>query len=185
MGGIQHLVDLLDHKLTEVQKSSCGALRNLVYGKATDDNKNLVLLPPAGVLWNLSSCDAVKMTIVRDALSTLANTVVIPHSGWSSLAPRDEHKVKFQSSMLLRNTTGCLRRRDADRHEASQRRCESFTRSAPVSADSNDTHSASVICSLGISKIEESGIRMCRRSEGREDLLADTPVTTPRGRDFR
>jgi hypothetical protein len=32
-------VDLLDHKAVEVQKSSCGALRNLVYGKATDDNK--------------------------------------------------------------------------------------------------------------------------------------------------
>lgn len=63
----------------------------------------------AGVLWNLSSCDAVKMTIIRDALTTLTNTVVIPHSGWSSVSHRDEHKVKFQSSMLLRNTTGCLR----------------------------------------------------------------------------
>lgn len=64
---------------------------------------------PTGVLWNLSSCDAVKMTIIRDALTTLTNTVVIPHSGWSSVSHRDEHKVKFQSSLLLRNTTGCLR----------------------------------------------------------------------------
>lgn len=64
---------------------------------------------PTGVLWNLSSCDAVKMTIIRDALSTLTNTVVIPHSGWSSVSHRDDHKVKFQSSLLLRNTTGCLR----------------------------------------------------------------------------
>lgn len=39
LGGIQHLVDLLDHKVCEVQKSACGALRNLVYGKATDSNK--------------------------------------------------------------------------------------------------------------------------------------------------
>lgn len=39
LGGIQHLVDLLDHKVGEVQKSACGALRNLVYGKATDNNK--------------------------------------------------------------------------------------------------------------------------------------------------
>lgn len=62
-----------------------------------------------GVLWNLSSCDAVKMTIIRDALTTLTNTVVIPHSSWSSVSHRDEHKVKFQSSLLLRNTTGCLR----------------------------------------------------------------------------
>lgn len=62
-----------------------------------------------GVLWNLSSCDAVKMTIIRDALTTLTNTVVIPHSGWSSVSQRDDHRVRFQASMLLRNTTGCLR----------------------------------------------------------------------------
>ena len=39
LGGIQHLVDLLDNKAAEVQKSACGALRNLVYSKATDNNK--------------------------------------------------------------------------------------------------------------------------------------------------
>lgn len=39
LGGIQHLVDQLDHKVPEVQKSACGALRNLVYGKASDNNK--------------------------------------------------------------------------------------------------------------------------------------------------
>ena len=32
-------MDLLDHKAGEVQRSACGALRNLVYGKATDHNK--------------------------------------------------------------------------------------------------------------------------------------------------
>uniref|UniRef100_A0A668TS78 Plakophilin 4 n=1 Tax=Oreochromis aureus TaxID=47969 RepID=A0A668TS78_OREAU len=145
LGGIQHLVDLLDHKVAEVQKSACGALRNLVYGKATDDNKvtlrncggvpallrlfrkttdNEVRELVTGVLWNLSSCDAVKMTIIRDALTTLTNTVIIPHSGWSSVSHRDEHKVKFQSSMLLRNTTGCLRNLSSAGEEArSQLRC--------------------------------------------------------------
>uniref|UniRef100_A0A3Q3LC50 Plakophilin 4 n=1 Tax=Labrus bergylta TaxID=56723 RepID=A0A3Q3LC50_9LABR len=145
LGGIQHLVDQLDHKMAEVQKSSCGALRNLVYGKATDNNKvalrncggvpallrllrkttdNEVRELVTGVLWNLSSCDAVKMTIIRDALSTLTNTVVIPHSGWSSVSHRDEHKVKFQSSLLLRNTTGCLRNLSSAGEEArSQLRC--------------------------------------------------------------
>lgn len=39
MGGIKHLVDLLDHRVLEVQKNACGALRNLVYGKSTDENK--------------------------------------------------------------------------------------------------------------------------------------------------
>ncbi|XP_041835009.1 plakophilin-4-like isoform X3 [Melanotaenia boesemani] len=145
LGGIQHLVDLLDHKVAEVQKSACGALRNLVYGKATDNNKvalrncggvpallrllrkttdNEVRELVTGVLWNLSSCDAVKMTIIRDALTTLTNTVVIPHSGWSSVSHRDEHKVKFQSSLLLRNTTGCLRNLSSAGEEArSQLRC--------------------------------------------------------------
>ncbi len=63
----------------------------------------------AGVLWNLSSCDAVKMTIIRDALTTLTNTVIIPHSGWSSSTFDDDHKLKFHSSLVLRNSTGCLR----------------------------------------------------------------------------
>ncbi|XP_062237037.1 plakophilin-4-like isoform X1 [Platichthys flesus] len=145
LGGIQHLVDLLDNKAAEVQKSACGALRNLVYSKATDNNKvalrncggvpallrllrkttdNEVRELVTGVLWNLSSCDAVKMTIIRDALSTLTNTVVIPHSGWSSVSHRDDHKVKFQSSLLLRNTTGCLRNLSSAGEEArSQLRC--------------------------------------------------------------
>ncbi|KAM7375465.1 hypothetical protein PAMA_014533 [Pampus argenteus] len=145
LGGIQHLVDLLDNKVAEVQKSACGALRNLVYSKATDNNKvalrncggvpallrllrkttdNEVRELVTGVLWNLSSCDAVKMTIIRDALSTLTNTVVIPHSGWSSVSHRDDHKVKFQSSLLLRNTTGCLRNLSSAGEEArSQLRC--------------------------------------------------------------
>ncbi|KAK6485129.1 plakophilin-4-like isoform X1 [Huso huso] len=129
-GGIKHLVDLLDHKVLEVQKNACGALRNLVYGKAMDENKIAVRNAggvPAllrvlrktvdaevrelvtGVLWNLSSCDAVKMTIVRDALSTLTNTVIIPHSGWSSSSFDDDHKLKLHTSLVLRNTTGCLR----------------------------------------------------------------------------
>lgn len=32
-------MDLLDHKVLEVQRNSCGALRNLVYGKSMDENK--------------------------------------------------------------------------------------------------------------------------------------------------
>uniref|UniRef100_A0A8B9JSS7 Plakophilin-4 n=1 Tax=Astyanax mexicanus TaxID=7994 RepID=A0A8B9JSS7_ASTMX len=147
LGGIKHLVDLLDHKALEVQRNSCGALRNLVYGKATDDNKIAVrnaggvpallrLLRKTvdaevreivtGVLWNLSSCDAVKMTIVRDALATLTNTVIIPHSGWSSSSYDDDNKLKFHSSLVLRNTTGCLRNLSSAGEEARKqmRSCE-------------------------------------------------------------
>ncbi|CAL8289939.1 unnamed protein product [Lota lota] len=147
LGGIQLLLDLLDHKVCEVQKSACGALRNLVYGKATDDNKvtlrncggvpallrllrkttdNDVRELVTGVLWNLSSCDAVKMTIVRDALSMLTNTVVIPHSGWSmgAVPQRDHAAHKLHASLLLRNSTGCLRNLSSAGEEArGQLRC--------------------------------------------------------------
>uniref|UniRef100_A0A4W4FTP4 Plakophilin 4 n=1 Tax=Electrophorus electricus TaxID=8005 RepID=A0A4W4FTP4_ELEEL len=144
LNGIKHLVDLLDHKVLEVQRNACGALRNLVYGKA-DDNKIAVrnaggvpallrLLRKTvdaevrevitGVLWNLSSCDAVKMTIVHDALTTLTNTVIIPHSGWSNSSYDDDHKLKFHSSLVLRNTTGCLRNLSSAGEEArKQLRC--------------------------------------------------------------
>ncbi|KAM4609150.1 plakophilin-4-like isoform 3-T5 [Polymixia lowei] len=147
LGGIKHLVDLLDHKVLEVQRNSCGAVRNLVYGKSMDDNKIAVRnaggIPAllrllrktvdaevrelvTGVLWNLSSCDAVKMTIIRDALSTLTNTVIIPHSGWSSSTFDDDHKLKFHSSLVLRNTTGCLRNLSSAGEEARKqmRTCE-------------------------------------------------------------
>ncbi|XP_067371006.1 plakophilin-4 isoform X2 [Channa argus] len=147
LGGIKHLVDLLEHKVLDVQKNSCGALRNLVYGKAMDDNKIAVRnaggIPAllrllrktvdaevrelvTGVLWNLSSCDAVKMTIIRDALTTLTNTVIIPHSGWSSSTFDDDHKLKFHTSLVLRNTTGCLRNLSSAGEEARKqmRTCE-------------------------------------------------------------
>ncbi|XP_048339490.1 plakophilin-4 isoform X8 [Sphaerodactylus townsendi] len=147
LGGIKHLVDLLDHRVLEVQKNACGALRNLVYGKSTDENKiamkNVGGIPAllrllrksidaevrelvTGVLWNLSSCDAVKMTIIRDALSTLTNSVIVPHSGWNNSTFDDDHKIKFQTSLVLRNTTGCLRNLSSAGEEARKqmRTCE-------------------------------------------------------------
>ncbi|XP_066432094.1 plakophilin-4 isoform X4 [Eleutherodactylus coqui] len=147
LGGIKHLVDLLDHKVLEVQKNACGALRNLVYGKSTDENKIAVKnaggIPAllrllrktndqeirelvTGVLWNLSSCDAVKMTIIRDALSPLTNTVIVPHSGLNNSSFDDDHKMKFQSSSVLRNTTGCMRNLSSAGEEARKqmRYCE-------------------------------------------------------------
>uniref|UniRef100_A0A670YTM4 Plakophilin 4 n=1 Tax=Pseudonaja textilis TaxID=8673 RepID=A0A670YTM4_PSETE len=147
LGGIKHLVDLLDHRVLEVQKNACGALRNLVFGKSTDENKIamknvggiaalLRLLRKSidaevrelvtGVLWNLSSCDAVKMTIIRDALGILTNSVIVPHSGWNNSSFDDDHKIKFQTSLVLRNTTGCLRNLSSAGEEARKqmRSCE-------------------------------------------------------------
>ncbi|XP_055965018.1 catenin delta-2 isoform X5 [Sorex fumeus] len=149
-GGIQLLVDLLDHRMTEVHRSACGALRNLVYGKANDDNKialkNCGGIPAlvrllrkttdleirelvTGVLWNLSSCDALKMPIIQDTLAVLTNAVIIPHSGWEDPPLQDDRKLQLHSSQVLRNATGCLRNVSSAGEEARRRmrECEGLT----------------------------------------------------------
>ncbi|KAG8572195.1 hypothetical protein GDO81_011967 [Engystomops pustulosus] len=149
-GGIQLLVDLLDHRMTDVHRSACGALRNLVYGKANDDNKIALkncggipalvrLLRKAsdleirelvtGVLWNLSSCDALKMPIIQDALAVLTNAVIIPHSGWENSILQDDRKIQLHSSQVLRNATGCLRNVSSAGEEARRRmrECDGLT----------------------------------------------------------
>lgn len=64
----------------------------------------------SGVLWNLSSCDALKMPIIQDALAVLTNAVIIPHSGWdTSPHAQEDRKLHLHSSQVLRNATGCLR----------------------------------------------------------------------------
>ncbi|XP_060047153.1 catenin delta-2 isoform X3 [Erinaceus europaeus] len=149
-GGIQLLVDLLDHRMTEVHRSACGALRNLVYGKANDDNKialkNCGGIPAlvrllrkttdleirelvTGVLWNLSSCDALKMPIIQDTLAVLTNAVIIPHSGWENPPLQDDRKIQLHSSQVLRNATGCLRNVSSAGEEARRRmrECDGLT----------------------------------------------------------
>ncbi|KAM9307978.1 catenin delta-2 isoform 2-T2 [Gastrophryne carolinensis] len=149
-GGIQLLVDLLDHRMTDVHRSACGALRNLVYGKANDDNKialkNCGGIPAlvrllrkttdleikelvTGVLWNLSSCDALKMPIIQDALAVLTNAVIIPHSGWENAILQDDRKMQLHSSQVLRNATGCLRNVSSAGEEARRRmrECDGLT----------------------------------------------------------
>ncbi|XP_058232489.1 catenin delta-2 isoform X3 [Hemibagrus wyckioides] len=149
-GGIPLLVDLLDHRMAEVHRSACGALRNLVYGKANDDNKialkNCGGIPAlvrllrktsdvdirelvTGVLWNLSSCDALKMPIIQDALAVLTNTVIIPLSAWDVSPHQEDRKLQMHTSLVLRNATGCLRNVSSAGEEARRRmrECEGLT----------------------------------------------------------
>ncbi|XP_052403937.1 catenin delta-2-like isoform X4 [Carassius gibelio] len=173
-GGIQLLVDLLDHRMTDVHRSACGALRNLVYGKANDDNKialkNCGGIPAlvrllrkttdveirellTGVLWNLSSCDALKMPIIQDALAVLTNTVIIPHSGWDTLPLQDDRKLHLHSSQVLRNATGCLRNVSSAGEEARRRmrECEGLT----------DALLYVIQTALGTSEIDSKTIENC------------------------
>ena len=39
LGGIPALVELVNNEIPEVHRNACGALRNLSYGRANDENK--------------------------------------------------------------------------------------------------------------------------------------------------
>ncbi|KAM7370039.1 hypothetical protein PAMP_011325 [Pampus punctatissimus] len=214
-GGIQLLVDLLDHRMSEVHRSACGALRNLVYGKANDENKvalkNCGGIPALvrllrktadveirelvtgdlgvdrrcypyswahleavdhdiqyprccccsemvdelrGVLWNLSSCDALKMPIIQDALAVLTNSIIIPHSNWdSSPNHHDDRKLHLHTSQVLRNATGCLRNVSSAGEEARRRmrECDGLT----------DALLYVIQTSLGSSEIDSKTVENC------------------------
>ncbi|XP_047664334.1 catenin delta-2 [Tachysurus fulvidraco] len=173
-GGIPLLVDLLDHRMAEVHRSACGALRNLVYGKANDDNKialkNCGGIPAlvrllrktsdvdirelvTGVLWNLSSCDALKMPIIQDALAVLTNTVIIPLSAWDVSPHQEDRKLQMHASLVLRNATGCLRNVSSAGEEARRRmrECEGLT----------DALLFVIQTALGSSEIDSKTIENC------------------------
>ncbi|XP_059090371.1 catenin delta-2-like isoform X2 [Tigriopus californicus] len=126
LGGIPPLVNLLSHDTPEIHRNACGALRNLSYGRQNDENKRAIKnaggIPSlvrllrktadnevkelvTGVLWNLSSCDDLKRTIIDESLLVLVNIVIIPHSGWDRNGPGSD----TVWSTVFRNSSGILR----------------------------------------------------------------------------
>ncbi|KAK6619829.1 hypothetical protein RUM44_006228 [Polyplax serrata] len=110
LGGIPPLVKLLTNESPDVCRNACGALRNLSYGRQNDENKRVIknaggipaligLLRKSndaevkelvtGVLWNLSSCEDLKRSIIDDGLTVIVNHIIIPHSGWDPTSPGD------------------------------------------------------------------------------------------------
>uniref|UniRef100_A0A8L0DTZ8 Catenin (cadherin-associated protein), delta 1 n=1 Tax=Oncorhynchus mykiss TaxID=8022 RepID=A0A8L0DTZ8_ONCMY len=142
MKGIPSLVSMLDNPKKEVHHAACGALKNISYGRDSDNKiaiKNCDGVPAlvrllrktrdqdltdtiTGTLWNLSSHDSVKMEIVDHALHALSDEVMVAHSGWErgneaggeeNLKPRH---LEWETS--LTNTAGCLRNVSSERSEA-------------------------------------------------------------------
>ncbi|XP_043232679.1 armadillo repeat protein deleted in velo-cardio-facial syndrome-like isoform X2 [Amphibalanus amphitrite] len=130
LGGIPPLVVLLSQDIPEVHRNACGALRNLSYGRQNDENKRAIknaggvpalirLLRKTpeneikelvtGILWNLSSCEDLKRTIIDDGLTVLVNYVIIPHSGWNRGSAHSEPVMDVFWSTVFRNATGVLR----------------------------------------------------------------------------
>uniref|UniRef100_UPI00358EE0EB catenin delta-2-like n=1 Tax=Myxine glutinosa TaxID=7769 RepID=UPI00358EE0EB len=171
LGGIAHLVELLSSDQPEVRHAACGALRNLSFGgsenkaalrvarglpvlaqllqRDQDHNMQEVI---TGLLWNLSSCEDLKMPIINSALTPLTNTIILPLVGLGS-ATTDSSVGETQSPadcQLLRNSTGCLRNVCSAGEEArkNMRECEGLVeallRIIKNSLD-NDTHSSKVV----------------------------------------
>ncbi|MGH0142933.1 UNVERIFIED_CONTAM: hypothetical protein FKN15_030508 [Acipenser sinensis] len=106
-----------------------------------------------GVLWNLSSCDALKMPIIQDALAVLTNAVIIPHSGWDTTPHQEDRKLQLHSSQVLRNATGCLRNVSSAGEEARRRmrECDGLT----------DALLYVIQSALGSSEIDSKTIENC------------------------
>uniref|UniRef100_A0A671KDE5 Armadillo repeat protein deleted in velo-cardio-facial syndrome homolog n=1 Tax=Sinocyclocheilus anshuiensis TaxID=1608454 RepID=A0A671KDE5_9TELE len=139
--GIPMLVGLLDHPKAEVHRKSCGALRNISYGKDHDNKvaiKSCDGIPAhirllrktndmevreliTGTLWNLSSYEPLKMVIINHGLQTMTNEVIIPHSGWEHEPNEDSKPRDAEWTTVFKNTSGCLRNVSSDGAEARRR----------------------------------------------------------------
>ncbi|MEQ2288292.1 hypothetical protein AMECASPLE_021219 [Ameca splendens] len=178
LNGVPILVELLDHPKAEVHRKACGALRNISYGKdhnnkmaikSCDGIQALVRLLrksssmevkelATGTLWNLSSHEPLKMTIINQGLQTLTDEIIIPHSGWRRRDSVDASKpLSAEWTTVFKNTTGCLRNVSSDGAEARQRLRESeglvaallhALQSAVINKDADNKSVENCVCIL-------------------------------------
>ncbi|XP_061590143.1 splicing regulator ARVCF [Cololabis saira] len=178
LNGVPILVELLDHPKAEVHRKACGALRNISYGKdhnnkmaikncdgiqslvrllrksSTVEVKELV----TGTLWNLSSHEPLKMTVINQGLQTLTDEIIIPHSGWRRRDSANASKLQSAEwTTVFKNTTGCLRNVSSDGAEARQRlrECEGLVaalihalQSAVINKDTGNKSVENCVCIL-------------------------------------
>ncbi|XP_076133460.1 plakophilin-1 [Alosa pseudoharengus] len=123
LGGIPPLVALLRHSNSQVQQTVAAALRNLVFKNSNNKlevvrcegiEEALTLLKETnsaftqkqltGLLWNLSSADALKPTLIKSALPVLTETIVVPYTCWSETSASN-----YGDPEVFHSTTGCMR----------------------------------------------------------------------------
>ena len=89
-----------------MHRAACGALRNLSYGRANDENKREMakvgciaclarLLRTTvdtevkeivtGILWNLSSCVDIKRAVIDEGVKSVVDCVIVPIAGWDRI----------------------------------------------------------------------------------------------------
>ncbi|XP_061657905.1 splicing regulator ARVCF [Syngnathoides biaculeatus] len=177
LDGVPMLVDLLDHPKAEVHRKACGALRNISYGK--DHNNKMAVKNCDGIqalvrllrktssmevkelvtgtLWNLSSHEPLKMTVINHGLQTLNEEIIIPHSGWRREPSDPSHRHGAEWTTVFKNTSGCLRNVSSDGAEARQRlrECEGLVdallhalHSAVVNKDADNKSVENCVCIL-------------------------------------
>lgn len=141
LNGVPVLVELLDHPKPEVHRKACGALRNISFGK--DHNNKMAIKNcdgiqalvrllrktssvevkelATGTLWNLSSHEPLKMSVINNGLQTLTDEIIIPHSGWRRDTTDPSKMQSAEWTTVFKNTSGCLRNVSSDGAEARQR----------------------------------------------------------------
>ncbi|KAM9793341.1 splicing regulator ARVCF-like isoform 2-T2 [Syngnathus typhle] len=205
LNGVPMLVDLLDHPKPEVHRKACGALRNISYGK--DHNNKIAIRNCDGIqalvrllrktssmevkelvtgtLWNLSSHEPLKMTVINHGLQTLNEEIIIPHSGWrrEPCEPSKRHSAEWTT--VFKNTSGCLRNVSSDGAEARQRlrECKGLVdallhalHSAVVNKDTDNKSVENCVCILrnlsyhvhkevpGVERLQEPHVTQIMRS---------------------
>ncbi|XP_058719803.1 plakophilin-2-like [Poecile atricapillus] len=174
LGGIPKLLQLLEVQNEDVQRAACGALRNLVFEDndnklEVSEQKGIPLLlrllrhtrdietkkQITGLLWNLSSNDQLKHLLVREALQTLTEAVLIPYSGWPD---RDYPKSSvLPDPDIFYNATGCLRNMSSAGPEGRKkmRECEGlidslvyYIQGAIADHEPNDKATENCVCIL-------------------------------------
>lgn len=124
----------------DVQRNCLGALRNLSFGRQNEDNKRSIKASNGiftlisllkfsindkelkelitGILWNLSSSEEIKTTIIDEAVKDIVNYIIIPGSGYTGQTLNGNDNSSYDPvygtgeiywATAFRNSTGVLR----------------------------------------------------------------------------